>query len=660
MPPQLFSYFLSGGRRAPWATVLGGVVLFLSTLHFPAVPDAGLDETWQLLLSQAQLHGWRFGREVIFTYGPLGTLENYVQLPALYEAQGGWQIFSRAAAAMLVTRLALRLPGWLGATALGLASLFYAVNQGHDPVDPYLLFVVLAAGFTLLDETAGRAWRGLALAVLTAFALIKFTLFLAAGFAMMVVMLEQVRRRKFLAALAIGGGFAAGYIIFWRLLGQQWCDLAGSLRWSYEVADGYIDAMQLRRSWLALFAAALLTMMTVGLSLLATGGRKMSRETWAVLLLTTGCLYLAWRHGTVRGDESHLPGLFYATAVWPVFLLAQAPRRAESVRLTLAALGLAVLSIGCLARMDALAARANDFAGNLAGNVAKLVRPWHAHAVWRDAANVALEQMGKSAINRQWPKGVTAGVYGSAYASLATRPDFKPLPNLQPYAAYTPALAAKDYEAFLRAEPDLLFVDLAPIDHRLAGGENLRLLTRLLQNYHWEKTVGPFVLLRRHAAPAEKTSDKQALVRVMESVRFGQALPLAIPANAPVQMEAELALTKLGRALRFFYALPSIKLNVVADEAREPTPYRLTWRLAGEGVAVYPFLTSNADLENGMLHGQSAKVRTISFDAVAARWLYREPFKVTLRPLPVPVPVADHFPPPASPPCPPKFPISRS
>ncbi len=643
MPPKWFSYFLSGDRRACWATVLGGVVLFLSTLHFPAVPDVGLDETWQVLLSQAQLHGWRFGREVIFTYGPLGALENYVQLPALYGAQVLWQVLSRAASALLVTRLALRLPGWLGATALGLASFLYYVNQGHDPVDPFLLFVVLAAGFTLLDEAAGRAWRGLALAVLTALALIKFTLFLAAGFALMVAMMEQVRRRNFFAAMITGGVFAAGYLIFWKLLGQQWGDLAGSVRWSYEVADGYIDAMQLRRSWTALFAAALLTTMTCALSLLATCGRKVSRETWATFLLTTGCLYLAWRHGTVRGDGSHLPGLFYAIAVWPFFLLAQSSRRAGSVRLTLAALGLALLSIGCMVRMDALAARAHDFAGNLAGNTAKLVRPWHAHAVWRDAANEALDRMGKTAINRQWPAGATVGVYGSNYASLAARADFKPLPNLQPYSAYTPALAAKDYEAFLRAEPDLMFVDLTPIDNRLAGGENLHLLTRLLQDYQWEKIVESFVLLRRHAAPAGKTSDKQEPVRVMESVLFGQALPLAIPANAPVQMEAELALTKLGRALRFFYALPSIKLNVVADEAREPTPYRLTWRLAGEGVTVYPFLTSNADLENWMRHGQSAKVRTVSFDAVAARWLYREPFRVTLRPLSVPVPVADHF-----------------
>ncbi|MFA6289065.1 MAG: hypothetical protein WC661_16910 [Opitutaceae bacterium] len=638
MPLALFSPVLSSCWRAPWATVTAGVALFLSTLNFPLAPGAGLDETWQLLLSQAQLHGWRLGKDVIFTYGPLGALENNVQLPALYWDQVLWQIFSRAAAALLITRLALRLPGFLGLGGLGLAPLLYAAHQGSNPVDPYLLFAVLAAGFTLLEPSPGRAWRGLALAVLTTFALLKFTLFVAAGFAVIVVMLEQVRRRKPLAALATVGVFAAGYLILWRLLGHQWGDLPGCLRWSYEMADGYIDAMQLRCSWGMLLAATLLTTMTVGLSLLATCVRKPARETWAALLLTTGCLYLAWRHGTVRGDASHLPGLFCATAIWPVFLLAQG--HAKSARLTLVALGLAVVSIGGLVRTDVLWVKVCDLSQNLEGNVTKLIRPWHAHALWLNEANQALGRLEKQADSLHWPAGTTVGAYGLDYAALSIHPDLKPLPNLQSYSAYTPALAGRDYDAFLREKPDFMFVDLTTIDNRLAGGENLPLLTRLLQNYRWEKTIGHFVLLRRNARAAEKTHEKNEPLQVMESVRFGQTLPIDIPGNAPVQMEAELTLTKLGRLVRIFYALPSVKLNVVTDEAWEPVPFRITWRLAGEGVALHPFLTSNADLENWMRRGQSAKVKTVSFDAVAARWLYREPFKVTLRPLPVPV-VAD-------------------
>jgi len=637
MPPASFSSILSGDRRAPWATVLAGVALFLSTLNFPLVPGAGLDETWQLLLSQAQLHGWRFGREVIFTYGPLGALENNVQLPALYWPQVLWQVVSCAAAAALITRLALRLPGFLGLAGLGLATLLYTAHQGSNPADPYLLFAVLAAGLTLLEESSARAWRGLALAVLTTFALLKFTLFLAAGFTVMVVMLEQVRRGKPLAALATGGVFAAGYLILWELSGQQWGDLPASLRWSYEVADGYIDAMQLRCSWGVLFAATFLTTMAVGLSLAATCARKRSQRTWAVPLLTAGCLYLAWRHGTVRGDTSHLPGLFCAIAVWPVFLLAEGP--AKSGRLTLAAVALAMISTGLMARTDVLWVKGSDLSQNLAGNVTKLIRPFHAHAVWLNEAKQASGRLEKQLAGLHWPPGTTAGAYALDYAALALRPDFKPLPNLQSYSAYTPGLAGRDCEAFLRDEPDLMFVDLATIDNRLAGGENLPLLTRLLRDYHWEATAGHFELLRRNPQPAEKTPGKTDPLQVMASVRFGQTLPMAMPANAPVRMEAELALTKLGRVVRFFYALPSVKLNVVADEAKETASYRLTWRLAGEGVAMYPFLNSNADLENWMRHGQSAKVRTVSFEAVAARWLYREPFKVTLRALPVPVPL---------------------
>ncbi len=631
---------LSLMRRSSLAAALATLVLFFSTLHFPAVPAGRiLDETWQILLTQAHLQGWRFGKDVVFTYGPLGVFENNIQLPALYWPQLLWQFFSRLAAALLLVRLMLRLPGWLAWASPGLAALLFTTHRGLNPPDPYLLLVILTAGLTLLETTAARPWRWLALIVLTTFALIKFTLFMAAGFAVMIAVCEQVRRRNMGCAAILGCVYVSGFFAFWKLLGQSWADLPGWLRWSYEVADGYVDAMQLRESWKGLLAALLSASCLFGFALLALRMRQAARQHWPALLLTTGCLYLAWRHGTVRGDQSHLPGLFCATAVWPWLLLARRDKNADFPRLAALAAGLTLVSSVCLAKTGALRIKAHDLVENLAGNVTTLASPFHAHALWLAAMDQSLAKLDAQISTSQWLPHSTVGVYACDYTSLALRPGIKPPPSLQAYSAYTPALAQRDREAFLGQAPDLLFVDLATIDSRLAAGEHLRLLTIMLRDYHWVENVDHYLLLRRSSSTPLNIPPKPEPIATLPSVRFGESLPMATYASAPVQLDAEIELTPLGRILRFFSALPSIKLKVIQGESGQMIDYRLTWRLAGEGLAIYPFISSNEDMERWMRAGQTTPVQKITFDAVAAHLFYHEPFKVTLRPLAVPVPM---------------------
>lgn len=51
------------------------VVLALLTWHVATVrPGTGIDFSWQVVLAFAAQHGLVFGRDVVFTYGPLGFL----------------------------------------------------------------------------------------------------------------------------------------------------------------------------------------------------------------------------------------------------------------------------------------------------------------------------------------------------------------------------------------------------------------------------------------------------------------------------------------------------------------------------------------------------------------------------------------------------------
>ena len=91
-----------GLASSPRATVLWGALVGLITWPgFPVVPQAGLDPSWVTALSLAAAEGLDHGTELVFTFGPLGFLQEPVGIDGLTSVTG--------AISPLLTRIAL---GW--------------------------------------------------------------------------------------------------------------------------------------------------------------------------------------------------------------------------------------------------------------------------------------------------------------------------------------------------------------------------------------------------------------------------------------------------------------------------------------------------------------------------------------------------------------------
>src|SRR6185295_12222702 len=67
-PPPLMPTWLS--RALGWSLLYFLLVACIFT--FPEMPGAGLDPSWRMALGYMFDHGMQFGRDVVFTYGPLG------------------------------------------------------------------------------------------------------------------------------------------------------------------------------------------------------------------------------------------------------------------------------------------------------------------------------------------------------------------------------------------------------------------------------------------------------------------------------------------------------------------------------------------------------------------------------------------------------------
>ena len=83
------------------------------------VPRTGFDTSWQLALNLAADHGLDYGRDIVFTYGPLGFLSQPLMVSVLTGAAGfAYALVAQTVLAAVVLAASSRVYGWLGGTLL--------------------------------------------------------------------------------------------------------------------------------------------------------------------------------------------------------------------------------------------------------------------------------------------------------------------------------------------------------------------------------------------------------------------------------------------------------------------------------------------------------------------------------------------------------------
>lgn len=598
----------------------------LAALHlllaFPpwalTLPDLGLEASWHDVITHGAAAGWQWGRDIDFTYGPLG----YLRFP-LFEPSLFWPVFLWNAA--LVAALIAGVLGLLRRLPLGAAAAAYAVIV----VSASLLagkgiFIALPLFAALLHfaepESAPRK-TVVALAGAAGIYANVYVSSLVLGAAIFALMdASRILHRRAPVFLPLYGAAFAGAFL---LAGQSAATFGAFLRSVLEIIGGYADAMSIYGSTPETVGFLLASLVAVALVVARERARRMDgwrdADTWLLFAAVSAFWFVTWKSGFVRHDLHSVlawAGLSIGLAAYAAAREAAAgPVTLRVVILAFAAAtscaaiwrSAAEVSPAAIAQRAAqalLAAPAREFA-----DAARLVASPAAWLAARRAEAAAARARVRDALPGLEARGAVDMIGFDQGALLARRLDYRPRPVFHDYAAYTSWLIDAN-QAHWRSDraAATIFVANATIDNRYPVLDIGKSIVELLTRFRAEEAIGNYVRLQRRAVPLQST----AMEILDADARWGQWVPLP-DAGGAVMLTAKVTPNLGGRMLRLALRLPQVSITVKLADGSERT-HRLVPAMADAGFLLSPY----ADLPAiAAAHG-AGRLATLANARVAA------------------------------------------
>jgi hypothetical protein len=437
---------MKAAKRVP---VWGGLIVALLGWRIGMnPPGVGLDASWNAGLAMGVEQGLHWGKDIVFTYGPLGFLQTQLVwftgqtvLSFLYSGLV-YVVFCVG----LVWALRRRLP-----VALACLAAFVAVAV--LPLLELSLLSAVFASFWLLEAGAERTPRQLdAFVVVGAtFAAPAALVKLSTGPLVAVVLLialigARAGARRIAAFLVL---LAAELLVLWLATGQSLGDVPAFVSHAIQISSGYSSAM-LRSTevaaWKVAAASAAAVALTVALVVAAWRAPWRDRRgRWAGALLVALAAFEIYKEGIVRVDAGHLT-VYFANAAILWVAVGFGPGR----RWWVPAIAVLVFAVSLPLRPAGTADNLN-FVSNVHFAFDQ------ARTLFSPGRRAAAMESGRHGMKGTYAlePGALAALRGhsvavepwEAAAAWAYRLDWDPLPIFQNYSAYTPTLDRLNAEA---------------------------------------------------------------------------------------------------------------------------------------------------------------------------------------------------------------------
>jgi hypothetical protein len=569
-----------------------------------AFDDALAEKT---VLGFAHEHHFQFGKDLVFSYGPLGFLITRYFLP-------GGQGLKLAALILLCFTVALgiRLVGQRLVWGLkyGLWGIFLFVICNLELRADLVVYIGLFswAMLSLVLETWKLYCALLVLAVLCAFAvLVKVNFLVVGGVTCGAVALDLVCRKQWKQSVFLPIALVTSFVIGWLLCDQRLQNLRSFFENFYWVVKGYDQTIGLEglstlktRGFIALFLALLFILLR-SLRLAGSRSRIVLVAAWCSLLT-----WLIWKHSFVRADFFHM-GFFFGFAALLPFLLRALPALDNPIKVWERLAGIVcclfpvyTLQAFCFPELPVSVTMPFRLARQ---NVEDLAQPRSYLDSRLKEFNAAKHEASLREIRRKVAEA-TIDVFGQNQTfAIFNDLNYHPRPVFQSYEAYNRQLMEiNERFYYTRAAPEYVLFDLSPIDHKFPPLEDALVFRDLIFNYSWIDHEKNFLLLSQQ-------SEAQPVLTLLQAgeIPVDGKIPLEDFGTTNLWLEISVQPTPRGRVRQFLYKLPKPRIRVWLEGKAKPLPFPAPAPMLAAGFLASPLLLHNEDVERYYRTGQAMR-----------------------------------------------------
>ena len=579
---------LQNMRKWPWLEAGLAFLTLLFFFPFPYFVSPNLDSSWQAILEEAFFQQWQFGKDIIFTGGPL----SFLYTPTSNGYYPLLQVFGEALVLFLALYFiysALRSqPNWVrGGIFL---VLICATASGKDGI----YFCSLAAvSLRLLQANLKITGLVACYGFVAVLSLMKFSFALMGFGCAALLFLFHLWQKNYKTAGLILGAYLLTLFLLWIALGQSPANLPAYWIHSISVSTGHQWSMQRHESF-GIFLPLLLIMLLAGLPILAWALLRREQPTnWGILGISALTLFLTWKAGVVRPDQ-HMTFFLQTTALLPALLLPFIELKKWAQTWVTACF--AVFLISCFwmipLNREQTVHRAKQ---NFSKGAQTIANPTSLKTSFADLIPSIKSDHELPVIKARVGRAPIDVLLHHQGILLLNDLNYQPRPTLQSYLAYNPRLARRNYEHMRQYPPSfLLSRDDFWEDGPYAVAEDNLYFREFLQHYQPLLTENGYLLLERSPNANKFTSEislLQTTVPAGHSVdvtKFsGQTLWVKVryEPNLPQQIQALL------------YKPEILTLRLTTDRGQEHE-IRLVGPNLKNGFLLSPLLQTNSDIAN--------------------------------------------------------------
>lgn len=579
--------------------VVSGFLLLMTIPTLVIPPSAGLDPSWQLSLGMAFARDLTFGKQYLWTYGPLG----FLHLPYFYPQHILWfwavavrvgsQIGLEVSFLYTISRVMKirRSSTKRYFTVMGISVLVLFCGQPGFGVDyDLILMAVMLIINRVLNETdAFDTSRGNFVLIagvgslLALVCMIKSSAFAIAIPLVVLFELWAVWRRQKPRGLAL-----ATYAIVSLVLWLVWEPFAALPRYLYGTAQiilGYSSAMSIPGSLLQTVVALFVLAFLCGWLVVRIVGREYDHGV-IIALMMTPLVFEVWKEGFVRHDPGLVGGHaieFFSVMIFVFFLLALFERAWKTLGLLASALVLGAFAmigngyygynvsplmflhnikqtlslVGSVSQREALQQTVD--AGIRA---AEPLSPTLVKAIGGHSVNVV-----------PWDTALIAGYHLT----------WVPSPVLQSYSVYTPYLDQLNAKQLRNNGASRILYSYEAIDGRYPLFDEPATFSQLLFNYRFVVSSGTHSVLERDSRIVSPKGT------VVSTTGFDMGTTLHFPKeNIDTLLRLKLSVSKslLGDVESLIFKPAAVYVSLDLANHSIVGPFRLVTATAKEGLFV--------------------------------------------------------------------------